>query len=49
MNKAEKETVGVYKIVDCEKGFYEEMGTKELDYSYGNEGNKDEEPSGGTG
>ena len=22
---------------------------KELDYSYGNEGNKDEEPSGGTG
>ena len=49
VNKAEKESVGVYKIVDYEKGFYQEVGKKELGDDSGNEGNTDETPSGGTG
>ena len=49
VNKAEKETVGVYKIVDYKKGFYQEVGTKELGDDSGNEGNTNETPSGGTG
>ena len=49
VNKAEKETVGIYKIVDYEKGFYQEVGTKELGDDSDNEGNTNETPSGGTG
>ena len=43
VNKAEKELTGVYKIVDYEKGFYEEVGTRKLD------GNDDGTPPGESG
>ena len=49
VNKAEKETVGVYKIVDYEKGFYQEVGRRELGDGSGNGDNTNETPSGGTG
>ena len=42
VNKTPKENVGVYKLIDAQKGLYEEVGTKELE----NSSNSNQTPNG---
>ena len=51
VNKADKELKGVYKIVDYERKFYEEVGRKDIgdttDDTAGNDGNGNSDGGGG--
>ena len=51
VNKADKELKGVYKIVDYERKFYEEVGRKDFadapDDTAGNDGNGNSDGGGG--
>lgn len=49
VRKAEKELTGIFKLVDPEKGFYEEVGREELGDSDSNndEGDDPSQDSGG--
>lgn len=51
VNKADKELKGVYKIVDYERKFYEEVGRKDLgdapDDTTGNDGDGNSDGGGG--
>jgi hypothetical protein len=42
VNKTPKENIGVYKLIDAQKGLYEEVGTKELE----NSSNSNQTPNG---
>ena len=47
VNKADKELKGVFKIVDYERKFYEEVGRKDIGDTAGNDGNGNSDGGGG--